>query len=151
MDDIWENVEHEPSLFVWLYFDLICHIGFIELPMLGWNWRIFHMNRLLYCYDLSPDWPENIWKIKHIKSFTKVFWTKSERIYTCDSMEMLVIKLANSRVETKILVLHFFLHSGGRGGTTNLIFHDDNNIDIWHHISWKSTLQNFHIFKRIHL
>ena len=45
-------------------------------------------------------------------------------------MEMLVIKLANSRVETKILVLHFFLHSGGRGGTTNLIFHDDNNIDI---------------------
>ena len=26
------------------------------------------MNRLLYCYDLSPDWPENIGKMKHKKN-----------------------------------------------------------------------------------
>ena len=37
-------------------------------------------------------------------------------------------KPANTRVETKILVLHF-LHSGG--GTTNLVLHENNTLLIY--------------------
>ena len=54
-----------PSDYVLIGCDVI---RFFKLSMLGWNWRIFHMNRLLYCYDLSPDWPGNIGKMKHKKS-----------------------------------------------------------------------------------
>ena len=48
----------------------------------------------------------------------KNIWTGFEK------EKILLIKLANTRVETKILVLHF-LHSGG-GGTTNLVLHENN-------------------------
>ena len=40
-----------------------------------------------------------------------------------------MIKPANTRVETKILVLHF-LHSGS-GGSTNLILHGNNTTLIF--------------------
>ena len=109
-------------------FDWICDIGFKGIPTFCWNWGIFHMNRLLYCYDLSPDWPENIWKIKRVEIFFERI--SFEWRYNGDTQW-------KSEVETKILVLHF-LHTGGAdGGTTNLIFCAQQQ-RRWY-LTWKTT------------
>ena len=143
--DMWKlKLSYMIHLFSSYHVLIGCDIRFIELSMLGPNWKIFHMNRLLYCYDLSPDWPENIWKIKHIKHIV-VFgtgfeteniveragkyqsWDPKKHIVFGTGFEkekILLIKPANTRVETKILVLHF-LHSGS-GGTTDLVLHENN-------------------------
>ena len=75
--DMWKlKLSYMIHLFSSYHVLIGCDIRFIELSMLGPNWKIFHMNRLLYCYDLSPDWPENIWKIKHIKSIWDRIWKR---------------------------------------------------------------------------
>ena len=75
--DMWKlKLSYMIHLFSSYHVLIGCDIRFIELSMLGPNWKIFHMNRLLYCYDLSPDWPENIWKIKYIKSIWDRIWKR---------------------------------------------------------------------------
>ena len=127
--DMWKlKLSYMIHLFSSYHVLIGCDIRFIELSMLGPNWKIFHMNRLLYCYDLSPDWPENIWKIKRIEIFYKRIWFEGR--YNGDTQW-------KSEVETKILVLHF-LHTGGAdGGSTNLIFCAQQQ-RRWY-LTWKTT------------